>query len=197
MKKNISKNNLGFSLIELIVAVLIMAIISGVAVVAFSSVYNSRIGASSRKVVDVLKQTRTKAMGLINDSHDDGTTDVYAKIYMDDSSSDLYIDVCTNYGGVESVIHKQMIANDNIKITLAEMTPSDTKVDRASVGSDVIRIYFKKETGGVSMVAKELSDGSVSSIGTINMLRVENASNASSFRDVILVNITGRCYMDV
>ena len=59
MKKT-GGNNKGFSLIELIVAVLIVAILSGGALAAFNSVRNERSESAGKVLASVLKQARQK-----------------------------------------------------------------------------------------------------------------------------------------
>ena len=64
MKKTIINDNKGFSLLELVVAVLILGIISATAIASFRSIFNARSEAAAEDAASVLKQTRAKTMSL-------------------------------------------------------------------------------------------------------------------------------------
>ena len=194
MKKRSVMNDKGFSLVEMIVAVLIMAIIGGLAVVAFGSIFKLEPDAAARKVSDSLKQARVNALGLSNKTDTaTKTTDVCAKLFTEDSR--LHVDVNTCYFKNESGVSKrsyetifeQEIGSDSLQIELYKK--DGNKI--ATVGSDVAYIYFKKETGGVESV--EVSGTKYTDVCKI---RVVNSSATSNYSDLILVNLTGRCYTD-
>lgn len=179
-----SLDNMGFSLVELIVAILIIAIISSGAIVAFGSSWGMKAEAAARNVTDAMKQARSAALGRKNKQQDD-KTDVYAKFYSDDGT--IYVDICTKESGSESVLHNQTIGSDYYQIKFYDST--DTEY--ATVGDDVVYVYFLKSTGGVASVQK----GTELPVKNIQKMKVGDSAGGE-YEDIILVNLTGRCYID-
>lgn len=187
-------NNKGFSLIELIVAVIIIAIISGGSIMAFGSVFSNKVTVACEAIQDGLKQARVDALGLEN-SPIAGTlkTNIYAKFYYKDSG--IYIDVCSCKGGVgddEVVLHTRKVCSDDYSLKFYENyndTVAVKTIDDSFTGS--IKVYFKKSTGGISGVEYSASD-----IRTKNdIIRVVGPGSANT-QDVVLVSITGRSYIE-
>ena len=196
MKNRLGKDNSGFSLIELIVAVLIIAIISGGAIMAFNSIFSSQSDAAAKNVVNVLKQTRAFALGKENKDVTGGATEVYAKFYY--SGDTLNVDVCKDNGVNTEILHNQSISGVPFKVKFIKVSgASETEV--LTMGdTDVVKMYFKKSTGGVASVGKYNSAGALQgSLQTgINKLKVCRASNEDMYKDLVLVELTGRCYVD-
>ncbi len=196
--KSLLKSNKGFSLVEMIVAVLIMAIVAGAAIVAFSSVFSTEVKAAANKVADALKQTRTSAMALENKTIALGAfsrTNVYAKFYNQDDT--LYIDVCTDIDGSEKTLYSSKIGG-GIKAQFF-VVGDDGTVDtapKADTDTDSVKIYFKKSTGGVAGLFKSGTGGSEDLINKIKMIKISSSSNSSIYKDMVLVGITGRTYID-
>ncbi len=190
------KNNRGFSLIELIVAVLIMAIISGGAFVALGSIFSTKTKAAAVVVQDALKQARIDAISLDNDivalvsgetAANGYATNIYVKFHVDNSQ--LLADVCSNKSGSEYVLNTKVIASD--KFSLQFCKKDGTLVDEgATVGSATAYVYFKKATGGVS----RLTIDGVGKYSSCDMIKV--VSPSGEVVDVILVSLTGRSYVD-
>ncbi len=194
--KSIKSNNKGFSLVELIVVVLIMAIIAGAGIMAFSVIDRNRPDATAKKVADAMKQARVNALALENNltAISGGyKTDVYAKIYKKASTHDIYVDVIhseRNFDGAltgdEKVLSSTKVCSDDLKIEVRDATNS-----LGSVGSDTIYIYFKKSTGGVAGVMVNSTPKSGAKV-----IRVTGAESDYYQEDLILVELTGRCYQE-
>ena len=196
MKNRLGKDNSGFSLIELIVAVLIIAIISGGAIMAFNSIFSSQADAAAKNVVNVLKQTRAFALVKENKDITGGATEVYAKFYY--SGNTLNVDVCKDNGSSTEVLHNQQISGVPFKVKFLKVSGgSETEV--LTMGdTDIVRMYFKKSTGGVASVGKYNASGTlIGSLQTgINKLTVYRASNEDNKKSLVLVELTGRCFVD-
>ncbi|MCR5205805.1 MAG: prepilin-type N-terminal cleavage/methylation domain-containing protein [Lachnospiraceae bacterium] len=219
MKNKSQMNNKGFSLVEMIVTVLIMAIIAGAAIVAFASVYSTEVKAAAMKVADALKQARADAMALENENISHGafqTTNVYSRFYIKDET--LYIDICTDATetGEPKVLYSSKIGK-NLKADfytvsggVASTDPivsinSETDGTGSSALKTSAKIYFKKSTGGIAGIAKienyteeeTGSDVTYEDLGNhVNLIKIVSTSNASLYKDMVLVDITGRCYID-
>ena len=196
--EKIKNNNRGFSLIELIVAVLIMAIISGGAVIALGSIFSTKTKAAAQSVQDALKQARVNAISLDNDmvplDTDSGETvangyktNIYVKFHV--VNSELIADVCSDKSGSESVLNSKVVASDKYNLKFYKKN-GDLIDSEATVGSATVKVFFKKSTGGVSRV--EVSTGGKYS--ECDMIKV--TSPAGDSVEVILVSLTGRSYID-
>lgn len=165
-------NNKGFSLIELIVAVLILGIISTGLISGVSTIYNARAERASQVIGTVLKQARKKALALNNTA----TDQIRAEICFDDGQ--YYANV---YTGTEQIINEK-VGNDSLIIKFVDhSTGNAVTVDDANT----INIYFKKSTGGISSIMNGSNPIDADQIFI---------SGLSDERKLILVEVTGRCY---
>ena len=198
MKNRLGKDNSGFSLIELIVAVLIIAIISGGAIMAFNSIFSSQAEAAAKNVVNALKQTRAFALGKENkDTTMTGdTTQVYAKFYY--SGDTLNVDVCKDDASGTAVLHNQQISGVPFKVKFYKVSGASETEAFTMGDTDVVKMYFKKSTGGVASVARYSAAGSPigSPVTGVNKLTVCRASNEDNKKSLVIVELTGRCYVD-
>ena len=196
MKNRLVKNDSGFSLIELIVAVLIIAIISGGAIIAFNSIFSTQADAAAKSLVSILKETRAQALGMENKDVTGGSTQVYAKLYYQGDT--LNVDVCKDAATTTTVLHNQRISSVPFKVKFIKVAGASESEAFTMGDTDVVKMYFKKSTGGVVAVGKYNSAGVLQgSLQTgINKLSVCRASNEDNKTDLVLVELTGRCYVD-
>ena len=187
-------NNKGFSLIELIVAVIIIAIISGGSIMAFGSIFSNKVTVACEAIQDGLKQARIDALGLENCNITDTLkTTIYAKFYHKDSA--IYIDVCSNKTGNDTdeiVLHTRKICDDSYSLKFYENfndTSAIKTIDESYTGA--VKVYFKKSTGGVSGIEYSVSN----ILAKTEVIRVVGPGAANT-KDVILVKITGRSYIE-
>ena len=164
-------NNKGFSLIELIVAVLILAIISSTLIAGVSTIYNARAERASQVIGTVMKQARQKALAL-----DTETDAIRADISFE--SGQYYASV---YSGSERIIQEK-VGNDSLVIKFMKHgTSSEVTVNDANT----ISVYFKKSTGGISQILNGANSVDADQI---------SISGLSDEKKLILVKVTGRCY---
>ena len=185
-------DNKGFSLIELIVAVIIIAIISGGSIMAFGSVFSNKITASCEALQDGLKQARVDALGMENKNITANKTGIYAKFYHKDSA--IYIDVCSKNSDseTEAVLHTRKICDDShslmFYVNYNDATAIKT-IDESYNDTYGVRIYFKKSTGGVAGV----EFGSSVTKEKVDCIKIMGPSGET--KEVVLVKITGRSYL--
>ena len=196
MKKGRILNDAGFSLIELIVAILIMAIVGGAAIGAFNAVLSTKTNAAAKTVQDSLKQTRIAAMGKENtevESSDLGgiRTNIYAKFYI--SNGSLYVDVCSDKSGAEVVLNNSTIGSDKYTVDFCNESGSSIATLGSSTSDMTVYVYFKKSTGGVSRLYYT-RPGTSGKTNGCEMIKVISPSGETV--DIILVTITGRSYID-
>ncbi len=192
-------NDAGFSLIELIVAILIMAIIGGATIGAFNAVLSTKTNAAAKTVQDSLKQARIAAIGRENaEIPESGVsagagvrTNIYAKFYIADGT--IYVDVCSDKGTSEVVLNTSTIGSDKYTVDFCDDSGSSlAKLDEAN-SSTKVYIYFKKSTGGVSRLyyTRPTSSGKTNGCEMIKVI-----SPSGETVNIILVTVTGRSYVD-
>ncbi len=196
MKKGRILNDAGFSLIELIVAILIMAIVGGAAIGAFNAVLSTKTNAAAKTVQDSLKQTRIAAIGKENAEVETsalgGTrTNIYAKFYISDGT--LYVDVCSDKSGAEVVFNSSTIGSDKYTVSFCDSSGSSIATLGSSTSDMTVYVYFKKSTGGVSRLYYT-RPGTSGKTNGCEMVKVTSPSGETV--DIILVTITGRSYID-
>ncbi len=183
MRKRINKDNKGFSLLELIVAVLILGIISATAIASFNSIFNARSEAAAEVAASVLKQTRSKTMALT-----EGTNiETYAKFYI--KGSDYFVDMVREEttpgsGTTKNVIVSKKLGNDGLTISFRNHT-TPAIVGTVSDTNEV-KVYFKRNTGGILRIEAGSSNDSL-----IDELFI---TGSGGDKKVIIVRATGRCY---
>lgn len=125
-----NSDNRGFSLVELIVVLAILAIISVGAVNSFGLLYSTSAKETATKLNSAMSKARTEAMSKSQAS---------LQIYEKDSA--YYVKFTIN-GNEESPIQ---IGSSRVKITYSTSNSPDTELDLPSGG---LTIEFDRDTGG-------------------------------------------------
>lgn len=190
MKKTFHEDNHGFSLLELIVAVLILGIVSATAITAFGTVFNARSQAAADTAISLLKQTREKALALTQNS----TNDTYCKFYL--KGSDYYADIIRKKpaeggsGTVEDVLASKKLGNDGL--TLSFKSHSNSSIIENVSDSNSVIVYFSRETGGITKITAGSTVYPLVSGTMIDELLIQGSGDD---REIVLVTATGRSYM--
>jgi prepilin-type N-terminal cleavage/methylation domain-containing protein len=168
MEKAFKANkNAGYTLIEVVVAVVIIVILSSGAVVSFSSYNHSRIDSAAQKLVLALSQARQEAA-----IRADGSVRMELS---QAAGSDGYAKVIYRSGGSDRVLEEYQICNSRIKLSVKE---GGTTTQLSAYPSAKIDFHFKKSTGGLT---ENYSD-----------LFLEG----SETRNIIIIRETGRCFYE-
>ncbi len=170
--------NCGFSLIELIVAVLITAIVVTAAIMSFRSVENARTERAATVSASILKRARQKALSM------DSDTTLYAEFKMESG---------TYYGTVyfgTSELAREKIGSD--RLTLKFCNHNGTGSSATISESCTVRVYFKKSTGGIDHI-DSIGGGAIHTLSMVDKLEVTGSGDGGN---VILGKITGRCYIE-
>lgn len=203
--KKVNHNNKGFSLLELIVVVLIMAIISVSAVMTLSSVNNARAKRAAMVAGNILKQARQNAMGLENKttgSAGEETSQVFAYFSLEDGTLFGYV---YRYDGTNyELISKESLGSDRISIVVSNHSTTSKYTLDDDKG---VKIFFKKSTGGIAGVYECTDYDDFTLEGGKKKLACKNATKGT-FADtitfdgpnedaaIVMVTATGRCYLE-
>ncbi len=141
--KRIRSNNLGYSLIELIVTVLIIAVVAGISAMSIQNMYRHDAMAGARKLSASLDRARIEAMSKLNGA-------VFLRIVRrgEDYQAELVLEKTEGGVVVEEVIDTTILGSTNLSVTARDVlapTKADLELDDES---DVIEIKFIKGLGG-------------------------------------------------
>lgn len=169
------KNNKGFSLLEMIIVLAILAVVTSVSFVGLGYVYNTNIKSSIKKVnsslLKIQSYTTSKSVGGRN---------VYMRLKKE--SDGYYIEYWQGEGtAAVQIQEKEKIGKKNLTVTCYYDGGSSGTVTVDS-GSPV-DIYFDRSTGGLLPVTQG---------GDTYWSKIEITSNGSSGCSVTISKVTGK-----
>ena len=148
MEKAFKRNkNAGYTLVELIVVIMIIAILASGTVVGFSAYYNSQVDSAAQKLVLALTKTRQESI-----NRNEGS--VRMELYQD-SDGDHYAKIVFNNGSSDRILEEYKICGSLIKLSVINLADEITyisntaSIDPAVHTEQQIDFYFKKSTGGL------------------------------------------------
>ena len=173
-------NNSGFSLIELIVAVVILAIIVSAATMSMASVYNARAERATTVSASILKRARQKALAMDSDS-----VDLYAEFKMESGSY-----YGTVYYGTQELV-REKLGNDQLTFKFCNHNGTGSTATVSDAVS--VKVYFKKSTGGIAKIESVSSSTLHDLTAVVDKLEITGSADGGV---VILGKSTGRCYIE-
>lgn len=184
--KPFRQSNSGFSLVELIVVVMVVAILATGATLSISMVYNSSVEQAAKKLNSTLAQARQEAMSLADDS-----AEVYAKIYQD-ADSNWVVSIEKVIGGTaEAILQPKKLGNYKVDVGYGKYTDATevavTDAAYLTASGDAVYMFFKKSNGSVQ--------GNLDGGATREKITDLYVKGASRMAHVIVVPETGRCYL--
>ena len=181
MRKRI--NNNGYSLVELIVVIAIMAVVVGIMSFSVSMMFTRDANYVAVRIDDELTETRTLAMSRdgvfiyslqINSDPKENTI----KIYKVDSEDDTPADPP----------YKEVLLDKDVKIEVTNKTGATETTLTPAAGSS-LNIIFDKANGSVKSVDGDKGKG-------VYIFTVTSNKNSSKIEEVTLVSTTGRHYTE-
>lgn len=208
MTRSRTQLNKGFTLVEVIVVVLIIAILATGTVMSFSIVLNANANKAASYLVSTLERARQKAIALEEDSARQAT-EVFVKLYKNTSDNYYYADICqlttdklTSSSTLETLA-SQRLGNYRIDLYLGEK-PASPSADTVTLDTEdlldvsatgYVKLLFNKSTGGITIEQHaSLSDGGLSSAGVDINSYVDIYVRNKSAERILMVRDTGRCY---
>lgn len=165
------KNNKGFSLLEMIIVIAILAVVASVSFVGLGYLYTTNIKSSVKKINSSLLKTQsyTTAKSI-------GGRDVGMRIKVDTQGN-----YCVEYLGITEQAD-EVIGKKNLTVKCYK---SDGSVQQVTSSSPV-DIYFDRATGGLLPVAEG---------GSTYWSKIEITTNGANQCTVTISKVTGKTEM--
>jgi len=165
-------NNKGFSLVELIVVLAIMAVLTGIFAYGYSLISNKQVDQCAKKIQMALENARSTSMGKSN---------VDLKFYY--SGGKIYVDKKLN--------------NDASKVTKSEVGDGKLTVKYTVAAISGTPVENNLSTNALSGVEFDRASGALKPIsGTSNYLTKITVSNGRKTVTVSIERLTGRVTID-
>lgn len=162
----------GFSLIELIVTVIIMAVLAGGSVIGVSQILRTNVTTSADKVVAAFDQARFDNLYLEGD--------VSLKLIYEDGHYYVLTLLEKETAGVKVTEERQREEIGDNRVSVYATAAGGVTVD---VSTSPVTIAFHKSGGTLKAVERMYQS-----------IRIENASKKA---EITLVEHTGRCFLDL
>lgn len=171
------KCNKGFSLIELIIVIAILAVVTGVSFVGLGYLYNSNVKSTIKKINTSLLQTQsyTTAKSV-------GGRDIYFKLYQD--SGDYYTAMCREDSSGNEIKLQEPEKVGKKNLTVKYVASDGINVNEVDINSsNSLKLYFDRSTGGLLPMANG---------GSTYCSKIEISVNGLSKCSVTISKITGK-----
>lgn len=163
---NRKSNNKGFTLVELIVVITIMAILTGTAFITFHVVRDADVSAASDKLVSVLASARKNTLAREADT---------VKMAIEFDSDDKYYARVYTYEGSSWVLFsEERLGGESLTFTIQSSSPGTPDIVMSGVNNKV-EFNFKKANGSLVEQYKKI--------------KIEGSDSKS----IAIIRETGRC----
>lgn len=135
------KNNAGFSLVELIVAVAMLIVLTGVGAYGISQLTGFRAREAADKITSSLSENKIETLGKAKSSGG-----MAWEIYRDDR--DYYVRTVYDIGGSEYTGKEEKVNDGNVTVFVGRKVGAGTSL-HAMEDKETYRIYFNRSTGAL------------------------------------------------
>lgn len=167
-------NNRGFSLVELIIVVLIMAILAGGAVMSVSVIHDADVPAASKKLVAALTSARSYTTSKSRDT-------IWLELYKE--SGGYYVQICQGDKSTPAsaeVLSKEKIGGSLLTLKIKELKADGTAHEVNITDSNSVKFNFIKATGALTENYTDIT-----------------ITNGGKTENIIVIKETGRCIRDI
>lgn len=203
-------NNKGFSIVELIVTILIIAILATSTVLAVSVVYNSDVDKAAKILTTVINDGRQKSISIADSEHSASVTktEVFSSLYLNTDGfycAEVFSRTVTTMvdetdSSIVTIVYGDPVVYDTkqlgkYKMTfeLGEYNTSTRVVDRFAPdfeGGDKVIFCYDKGRGAIKRSYVLKADGTETDYNITDAFAV-----GSKEVDLVFVRETGRCYI--
>lgn len=162
------KNNKGFSLLELIITITILAVVTSASFVGFGYLFKTNVKNTVKKINTSLHKTQNYTT-----SKSSGGRDIGMRLTVDSSGN-----YCVQYIGVPEQ-KNQTIGKSNLTLKCYKTDGSVT-----TVGSTPVDIYFDRSTGGLLPADENVPD--------VYWSKIEILVNGTGRCTITISKITGK-----
>ena len=173
------RHNKGFTLIELIVVIMIMAISAAVVVSSISSVYTRNMQQCAIEIDALLSRCRISAMSRAGN--------VYLELWQ--GTDGIYAAYCESGGGSGDIREEEKVGKSMLSIT---WTDSGGTTHDLSAGS--LYLAFDRGTGALLPLSRSFAMASDTFSPLLNCTDI-SVTHGTSQRTVVLVPVTGKHYI--
>lgn len=136
------KNNKGFSLVELIIVIAIIAVILGTAFFSLNLVFGANAKTCANDIKNAIAQGKINAMGKSN---------AYVEIFRDTTDQCIYARQCILENGTWAIGEAELISNARVYVGFVPEGGTETEL----APGDSVRISFDRGSGSF----REFHDG--------------------------------------
>lgn len=185
---DLRRNDRGFSLIEMIVVVLIIAIAAGAAIMSLSVALRANTTRAATELSSVISEARLEAMSRPSGS-------VELRVYQSSSDGKFYVDIVmekagkanttgTSSGGSEKLIESKAVASGSVSLSAYDSSAANGRSAEIKGNSSAV-IKFDKSSGRLSSF--EVGTGS-----GYDSIVISGAKTST----VRIAKMTGRSYVE-
>lgn len=201
MKSGWYGDDRGFSLVELIVVVLIVAILATTATISLSIVINADTEKAAKKFCTMMSTARAKAMATDGEKSGSDVLHIVFRVFVKDGNNYAGIYKYDEHGNLKETIEEEKLSNYKVNIIVgpqnSETQPSAMKqLDESDTDRNYAEYRFRKSSGGIDSVKLGAGAAETDSSSTNLKFYTDVIFDGSETFKAIIVPGTGRCYLE-